>query len=309
VAQPAVVVFGGTGFLGRAVVRRLAAGGWSVRAVSRRGAATFDGTPAPVEPIRADIRDDTAVTEALTGASAAVNAVGLYHPHRGCSFHAIHVEGAARLARAARAQGLESLVHISGIGADPNSSSAYVSARGLGEVAVREAFPAAVILRPSALFAARGSFLDGMIKALTAAPVFPLFGHGVTRLQPVFRDDVAEAVARVLDRPGDRPPLYELGGPRVLPYRELVEMLCVHLSRRPAVLPVPFALWSLLALMTAPLSRPPLTEGMVALMRRDNVADPGLPSLQDLGIDAVGLTTVLDNPSGIRPKAISRNLR
>ncbi len=307
--RPVVVVFGGTGFLGRAVVRRLAGEGWSLRVVSRRGAAITGDTPASVELIRADIRDNAAVMKALTGARAAVNAVGLYHPHGGCSFHAIHVEGAARLASAARAQGLESLVHISGIGANPSAPSAYVAARGQGEEAVREAFPAAVILRPSALFAARGSFLDGMIKALTTAPVFPLFGRGDTRLQPVFRDNVAEAVARVLDGPGEPAPLYELGGPQVLSYSELVELLCVHLSRRPAMLPIPFALWSLLALMTAPLSRPPLTEGMVALMRRDNVADPLLPGLKDLGIDATGLTTVLDSPEGTPRKEISRNLR
>ncbi len=249
-------------------------------------------------PVRADLRDDRAVASALSGARAAVNAVGLYHPRAGYSFHAIHVEGAARLASAARAQDLESLVHISGIGADPSSPSPYVAARGLGEAAVREAFPTAVILRPSAIFAAQGSFLDGMIKALAAVPVFPLFGRGETRLQPVYRDDVAEAVVRVLNQPGDRPPHYELGGPQVLTYRELVRTLSAHLSRRPMLLPIPFALWSILALVSAPLPRPPLTEGMVTLMRRDNVADPGSPGLQELGVDPIDLSVVLDGPDG-----------
>jgi NADH dehydrogenase len=298
-AQPVAVVFGGTGFLGRAVVRRLAAGGWSVRVASRQGGLGADveaGTS--IVPVRADLRDDHAVASALSGAGAAVNAVGLYHPRVGYSFHAIHVEGAARLASAARAQGLTSLVHISGIGADRSSPSAYVAARGLGEAEVWEALPTAVILRPSAIFAARGSFLDGMIKALTTAPVFPLFGRGETRLQPVHRDDVAEAVVRVLNQPGDRRPLYELGGPQVLSYRELVQMLSAHLSRRAVLLPVPFALWSMLALVSAPLPRPPLTEGMVALMRRDNVADPRSPRLQDLGVDPIDLSAVLDGPNG-----------
>jgi uncharacterized protein YbjT (DUF2867 family) len=292
--RPIVSVFGGTGFLGRALVRRLAAEGWSVRSVSRRGGPASTGEPrVSVQPFRADIRDDAAVAEALTGARAAVNVVGLYHPRAGCTFQAIHVEGAARLARAAQAQGVESLVHISGIGADAASPSAYVAARGLGEAAVREAFPAAVILRPSALFAARGSFLDGMTKALRTAPLFPLFGRGETLLQPVFRDDVAVAVARILAGPRDLAPLYELGGPQVLRYRELVDLLCAHLGRRPALLPLPFAAWSLLAFLSAPLARPPLTEGMVSLMRRDNVVSPLLPGLGVLGISATELAEVL----------------
>lgn len=291
---PIVSVFGGTGFLGRTLVRRLAAEGWSVRAVSRRGGPVSTSEPrVSVQPFRADIRDDAAVAAALTGARAAVNAVGLYHPRAGCTFRAIHVEGAAALARAVQAQGVESLVHISGIGADATSPSAYIAARGRGEAAVRAAFPAAVIVRPSALFAAQGSFLDGMTKALRTAPLFPLFGRGDTLLQPVFRDDLAEAVARILAGPRDLAPLYELGGPQVLRYRELVDLLCVHVGRRPALLPLPFAAWSLLAFLSAPLARPPLTEGMVSLMRRDNVANPLLPGLGALGLSATGLAEVL----------------
>jgi NADH dehydrogenase len=195
-----VCVFGGTGFLGRRIVRHLAAAGMRVRVVARRPARPEGLEVGNIELQAADIRDAAAVATAVAGARAVVNAVSLYVETRDISFAAIHVDGAERLARLARDAGVERLVHVSGIGADPGSSSRYVAARGLGELRVRSAFPQATALRPSVLFGAGDTFLS-TLDGITRLPVVPLFGAGRTRLQPVHVDDVAGAVVRILQRP------------------------------------------------------------------------------------------------------------
>src|SRR5699024_878302 len=180
-----VTVFGGTGFLGRAIVRRLLEAGCTVRLAARNphASATAD-TCGRLVCCPVDIRDDTAVRSALNGATAAVNAVGLYSEHGDQRFRAIHVDGAARVAQFAAAADLAVLVHISGIGSSTTSASPYVRARGEGEQAVRAQFPAAAIVRPSVLFGPDDAFLQALT-AVTRLPLVPLFGTGATRLQPV----------------------------------------------------------------------------------------------------------------------------
>ena len=287
-------VFGGSGYLGRAVVRRLVAEGWSVRIAVRRPDVVerlFDrAPPASVETVAADLLDDASVAAALIGSSAAVNCVGLYRERGDYSFEAVHVAGAERVARAAAQAGTGNLVHLSGIGADPVSWSAYVRDRARGEAAVHRAFPQAVILRPSALFGPGDAFLTPLASLLKILPVFPLFGDGGTRLQPVLVDDVAEAVARVLAIGEAVHPVYELGGGEVIRFRDLIVALQRRLGIRRLLLPVPFALWRFLAVLGRPFPFAPITDSQVALMENDNIVGAGVGTFADLGIEPAGFS-------------------
>lgn len=281
-----VSVFGGTGFLGRRIVDALLARGLTVRVAARRPERCLLGAVGDgLVRVQADLRDPDSIRAALQGADAAVNAVSLYVESRDATYRAIHVEGAGQLARAAADAGLHRLVHISGVGADAGSTSAYIRARGEGEDAVRAEFPAATILRPSVMFGPDDAFLTTLIALVQRLPIVPLFGDGGTQLQPVHVDDVAAAVAILLTASDPPAPTYELGGPEVLSYRKLLELVMRHVGRRRALLPVPFPLWDPLAAACRLLPSPPLTEGQVALMRRDNVADPGLAGFGALGLD------------------------
>lgn len=287
-----VTVFGGTGFLGRRIVHALLGHGFAVRVAVRDPGRARDlfGNSAPVEALEADVGDDGAVAAAVSGAWAVVNAVSLYVERGARTFRSVHVEGAARVAQTAQ---VAHLVHISGIGSDAHAQSAYVRSRGEGEDAVRLAFPTAVIVRPSVMFGPDDAFLTGLIKMLKTFPVFPLFGAGHTNLQPACVADVAEAIARILDLPQPAP-LYELGGPRVIAYRALLNEINRRTGARTLLVPLPFAAWHLLAAAAAGmLSAPPLTEGQVALMRRDNVAAPDVPGFDALDIVPQDLETVL----------------
>ena len=293
-----VTVFGSTGFLGHRVLRHLLDRGFMVRAASRHP----ERVPLPLrrgvvgkEAIAADVHDEASVAAVLAGAYGVVNAVSLYVERGGReTFHAVHVVAAARIARLAREAGVERLVHVSGIGVDPASSSDYIRARSEGETIVREAFPAATVVRPSVMIAPDDQFLTTLTRLLRTLPIFPLFGMGQTRLQPVHVDDVGEAIARILGsaaRVGH--PCYELGGPRSYTYAELLRNIANRIGTRARLLPVPFALWHAIALVSETMLGATLTRSQVALMRRDNVASPELPGLRDLHTVPTALESVL----------------
>ncbi|MGF1592744.1 MAG: complex I NDUFA9 subunit family protein [Kiloniellaceae bacterium] len=296
-----VTVFGGTGFLGRRIVERLLDAGCRVRIAARRPQRWADtgGRSARVEGFAANLRDAGAVAAAMAGTDAVVNAVSLYWEHGGATFRSIHVDGARRLAEAARANDVRCLIHLSGIGADSGSASPYVRSRGEGDEAVRAAFGRAVIFRPSVMFGADDAFLNGLLPLIRRAPLLPLFGRGRCRLQPVYVGDVATAALRVISAPNLPARLFELGGPETFTYRELVELLAARTGRRLLLLPLPYAVWSALAALSAALPVPPLTEGQVALMKRDNLAAPDLPGLAALGIVPTGIGTVLQRDFGL----------
>ena len=243
-ASDLVTVFGGTGFLGRTIVRRLVADKRPVRVATRH--PTVDQTDG-VEQVRADIRDEAAVAAAVAGAQAAVNAVALYVERGEDTFDAVHVKGALNLAQQARRHGLSALVHLSGIGVDTTSSSPYIRARAEGERQVRQAFDRATILRPSVLFGPDDAFLSTLDSLTRLLPVIPLFGTGTTRLQPVHVEDVAQAVVRSLAQARAVGMTYELGGAETYTYRALLAQVLRHRGRRRILLPVPFALWDGLA--------------------------------------------------------------
>lgn len=227
----------------------------------------------------------------MAGSDGVVNAVSLYVQTRDLSFEDIHVDAARRVAAAAREAGA-AMVQISGLGSDPNSPQRYIRARGQGEVAVRQAHPEAVIVRSSVMFSARGGLVEQILGVLRRAPVFPLFGRGGTRLQPVHRDDVAAAVARLLDR--DDIALCECGGPEVKTYRAIVRQIAEAAGIEPRLVPMGFPLWRVMAKVAERLPGAPLTRDQVALMRDDNLADPGRPGLADLGIAPRPLAAALE---------------
>jgi NADH dehydrogenase len=282
-----ITVFGGSGFLGRRIVERLAAAGAEVRVAvrhpERAGPLTRVGRTGQIVTVRADVWDEATVGPALAGADAAVNTVGHYVERGDASFEAIHGRGAMHVARAAAAAGVRRLVHISGIGANPESASPYVRARAAGEHLVREAFPGTTILRPSVMFGPN-DFLERLAGLARVLPAIPLFGAGEVKQQPVYVNDVAEAVARSLAVPEAAGQLYELGGPRVYPYRALVRLALDHAGRKRPLLPMPYFVWSALAALMAPLPRRPISRDQVTLMRNDNVVGRGALTFADLGI-------------------------
>ena len=245
-----------------------------------------------LQRVVADVTDEVSVRAAVEGAGAVANAVALYVERGDATFGAVHLDGARRVAEAATREGAR-LLHVSGIGSDADAASPYVRARGRGENAVRAACDGATVFRPCVMIGAGDAFFSTLTGLVRRLPVFPLFGDGSTRLQPVFVGDVAEAAATALVGPDQRPGIHELGGPEVQTYRALVELVMHHCGRRRALLPVPFPVWDGLAAASSVLPAPPLTEGQVALMKRDNVADPDLPGLEALGVVPTTVEDVL----------------
>ncbi len=278
-------VLGGTGFLGSRVVRNLLDAGHRVRVAARHPERSAFADVEGAEPLRADLGEPDSLRAAVTGADGVVNATSLYLEAGDVTFRAIHVEGAARQARIARDAGVARFVQVSGIGADPDAADPYIAARGAGEVAVRDAFPGATIVRPSAIFGPHDALLGAILATLRRLPVYPLFGRGDTRLQPVHVGDVAAAIARLVDSDASAE-LYELGGPKVYTYRELVSAVARAAELRARPVPVPFPIWQALARIAERLPGAPLTRSQIALVRSDNLASDTMPGLADLDLPA-----------------------
>jgi uncharacterized protein YbjT (DUF2867 family) len=290
-------VFGGTGFLGRRIVKRLLKRDFGVRAASRHPERTdpdFSRKTRAPEPVKADILDISSVVSAIAGSHAVVNAVSLYVEHGEQTFERVHVRAAAELAAASRDGDAEQFVQISGIGADHRSVSQYIRARGRGEEAVTDAFPGALILRPAVMTGPDDAFLTTIVRLIRLLPVYPLFGNGGTRLQPVFVEDVAEAVGRLIGRRGHKDSrIFEFGGPRIYTYKELLQEIARQLGRDTTLMPMPFAMWNALAGVAELFPGAPITRNQVDLMRYDNVAAPDVPGLKDLDIEPRGIDEVI----------------
>jgi uncharacterized protein YbjT (DUF2867 family) len=291
-------VFGGSGFIGRQIVKRLAQKGVVVRAAVRDPETALFlktmGAVGQIAPIHGDVRSERSVAAAVDGVDAVVNAVSLGVQSRRNRFADVHVQGARRVARLAAAAGARWLVHMSGIGSDPNSDSAYVAARGHGDRAVREAFPAATLLKPSVVFGPGDHFFTTLAALARMSPVMPLFGGGTARVQPVYVGDVADAAMKVMEAP---PPsggqVFELGGPTVYTYRELMELLLREVGRKRLLVSVPERLALILAAFASLLPGAPLTRDMVKLAVADNVVGAGAKRLADLGITPTTAEVIL----------------
>jgi uncharacterized protein YbjT (DUF2867 family) len=298
-----VTIYGGSGFLGRQIARLMAKEGWRVRvAVRRPNEALFVrpyGAVGQVEPIFCNIRDDASVRAAMAGADAVVNCVGTFDRGGRNNFDAVQTQGAARIARIAAETGVETLVHVSAIGADARSDSLYQRSKARGEAAVMAAFPRAVILRPSIMFGPGDNFFNRFAFMTRLGPILPIFG-GRTRFQPVYVEDVAQAAVKGVTGQA-APGVYELGGPDVETFRGLMGRMLKVIGRRRLVWNLPFWVGAILgrvldmgsALTLRLVSNRILTGDQLRSLRHDNVVAPGARGFADLGIDPVAMEAVL----------------
>ena len=291
-----ITVFGGTGFLGRRIVRHLRRCDFAIRIASRhpdRAERLFALDDPKLQSVEANIHDEGSVAEAVAGAFAVVNAVSLYIEQGRETFHSVHVESAQRLAAQARKAEVKRFAHVSGIGADATSPSLYIRKRGEGELAVRAAFADSTLIRPAVMFGSDDAFLTTIVKLLSRLPSYPMFGRGLTKLQPVYVEDVAKAIVRALQRTNIHAATFEFGGPRVYSYEELLRTVALEASLTSSLIPIPFAAWQVLAWFAEMLPRPLITRNQVELMQVDTVASPEMPGFKELGITPVAVEEVL----------------
>lgn len=288
-----IAVFGGSGFLGRYVVRSLAKAGYRVRVgVRRPNLGNFlapMGQVGQIQVVKANIANADDVARVVSGADAVVNLVGILRPSGRQRFQRIHRDAAEALAKAAMNAGAQNFVHVSALGASQNSSSLYARSKAEGEARVREAFPAATIFRPSLMFGPEDNFFNrfaGMARMWPLVPFVPLIGGGNTKFQPVYVGDVAAAVAKsVIDPASARGRTYELVGPTVYSFKEMMELMLLESYRKAPLVSIPFGLASLGAGLANLTPWPPITPDQVRLLKTDNVMTKGALGLPDLAIE------------------------
>ena len=292
-----ITVFGGSGFVGRYVVRELAKAGWRVRVATRRPhLANFlkpMGAVGQIQLMQANVRDADSVARAVEGAHGVINLVGILAESGRQSFHALQARGAGLIAEAAKTAGAARFIHISAIGADEDSASKYARTKALGEKAVREAFPEATILRPSIVFGPEDGFFNKFADMARFAPALPLIGGGGTKFQPVYVDDVADAAMAALTDSKTAGRIYELGGPSVYTFKQVLQFILKTIGRRRLLVPVPFPAANALGLAgemsgAIPFVEPFLTRDQVEMLKIDNVVGAGgegLGVIVDLGVE------------------------
>lgn len=287
-----VTVFGGSGFLGRSVVRALTADGWRVRVAMRRPHLGHElrvmGDVGQVHLMQANLRYPSSVEAALDGADACVNLVALLFERGAQTFEALHVEGAETIARACAARNIKTMAHVSAIGADIEAKSNYSRTKAKGEERIRVHVPSADILRPSIIFGEGDGFFTRFASMASLAPALPLIGGGETRFQPVFVGDVAKAIAGVI-RQGTSGETYELGGPQTYTFRQLMDFTLGAINKRRFLLPIPWAVaapmgWIGEVSGITPLFDPFLTRDQVEDLKTDNIVTDGAKGFAELGI-------------------------
>lgn len=294
-----VTVFGGSGFIGRHLIRRLAKSGAIVRVVSRHpNQANFlktAGSVGQIVPMAADVTDDQSVARAIQGSDTVINLIGALYETAPWSFQTVHVDAPSRIAQIAAANGVRKLVHVSAIGADSRSASAYARSKAAGEKAVLQAFPNATIIRPSIVFGPEDAFFNKFASMAQISPVLPLIG-GNTRFQPVYVGDLADAITAAVHQDSAAGKTFELGGPRVYTFRQLMELMLHEIRRKHRLLlPVPFKIAEKLGAFCEkiPLIAPPLTRDQVELLKTDNVASPSAPGFKELGMTELATCEVI----------------
>jgi NADH dehydrogenase len=290
-------VLGGSGFIGRYVVKRLAARG-EVVAVGCRNAEAAKflkpmGEVGQVVPLIVGIGNEALLPAFLAGNDSLINCVGILRESGPQTFELVHYTGPARLARFAREAGVERFVHISAIGADSRSSSVYARTKAAGEQAVRDAFPTVTILRPSVVFGPEDQFFNRFAAMATISPVLPLIGGGETRFQPVYVGDVADAVVECLEDPATAGRIYELGGPKIYTFREALELVLSEIRRKRRFIDLPYGLAAFQARLMSVLPAPPLTTDQVEMLKSDNIVSSGAMTLASLGIAPTAVEAIL----------------
>ncbi|GAA6188682.1 complex I NDUFA9 subunit family protein [Litorivita sp. NS0012-18] len=297
-----VTIYGGSGFVGRYIARRMAKDGWRVRvAVRRPNEAMFVrpyGTPGQVEPILCNIRDDASVRAAMQGADVVVNCVGILEESGKNSFEAVQKDGAARVARIAAESGVARMVHVSALGADAGSNSEYARTKAAGEAAVLDHMPDAMILRPSIIFGAEDAFFNRFAQMAAISPILPVVG-AATKFQPVYVEDVAHAAA--LGAEGAvAGGIFELGGPDVEDFRTLMQRMCEVIRRRRVIVNLPFWMAGIMASvfggvqkLSLGIVKAPVTSDQVRNLRVDNIVSGGEKTFADLGIPPANMGAIL----------------
>lgn len=297
-----VTIYGGSGFVGRYITRRLAKAGWRIRVAVRRPNEAIHvkpyGVVGQVEPVLCNIRDDASVRSVMQGAAAVINCVGTFDRKGKNNFDAVQDEGAARIARIAADEGVARMVHVSAIGADPDADSLYARSKGRGEAAVLEHMPDAVILRPSVIFGAEDQFFNRFAGMTRLGPILPVVGAD-TKFQPVYVDDVA-AAAEMGATGAAAPGIYELGGPDVDTFRELMQQMLGVIRRRRLIVNIPFWIARIMAsamelvqTISLGIVPPQITKDQVVSLRSDNIVSEGARGFTDLGIEPQALEAVL----------------
>ena len=299
--QGLVTVFGGSGFLGGYVVRALAKRGWRIRVAVRRPNLAYRlrpmGDVGQIQLFQANVAVPETVEQALEGAEACVNLVGVLYQTPSRSFQRVHVEGARNVAEAAAARGISKFVQMSAIGADPDARSDYARSKGEGEAQVRKRTASARVVRPSVLFGPEDDFFNRFAKMSGWSPVLPLIGGGKTKFQPAYVADVGRAVAHCLDEDATAGKTYELGGPRVYTFKELMQLLLRETHRSRLLLPVPGTLASLIGLagdLTAITPfKPMFTSDQALLLETDNVVSAKAQGFSALGITPADVESIV----------------
>ncbi|HEX2447948.1 MAG TPA: complex I NDUFA9 subunit family protein [Methyloceanibacter sp.] len=306
-----ITLYGGSGFIGRHVVQAIAKTGARMRIAVRRpelaGHLQPLGGVGQINPVQANVRYPDSLLAAANGADAVVNLVGILFPSGKQTFKSVQDEGARHVAEAARGAGARAFVHVSAIGADPNSPSAYARSKAAGERAIKDVYPEAVILRPSIVFGPEDDFFNRFAKLARIAPVLPLIGGGKTRFQPVFAGDVAKAVIAGLTGQANARSAYELGGPEVLTLKDVMQRVLEYTMRKRLLVPEPFWLAKLQGFFLQILPKPPLTVDQVRLLQFDNVVSDGAKrsghTLEGLDIEPVAIAAVVpDYLEQFRPR-------
>ena len=297
-----VTVFGASGFVGRHVVRELAKRGHRVRAAIRHPhqAAFLQpmGTVGQIQMFQANIRHRTSVSDALAGADAAVNLVGILAPTGAQTFSSIQAQGAENIAAECARVGIDKVVHVSAIGADAASDSQYAKTKAEGENAFKKAVPSVSIVRPSIIFGPQDDFFNRFASMARVSPTLPLIGGGKTKFQPVYVDDVADAVVRLIDGEAPHGETYELGGPEVLTFKECLQLMLKIIDRKRILVPLPFFAAGVMGktgdlISKLPLIQAPITADQVKLLKRDNVVSSGAKGFGELGIEPKTLDAIL----------------
>jgi NADH dehydrogenase len=298
--QNLVTVFGGSGFIGNQAVRQLAKAGWRVRVAVRNPALGYRmrlaGDVGQIDVVQANIRNLASIERALEGATASVNLVGVLHESGRQKFQSIHAMGARNVAETARKAGVARVVQMSALGADLESSSKYARTKAMGEAAVREIYPDAVVMRPSIVFGPEDHFFNMFAAMATVSPALPLIGGGASRFQPVFVGDVGKAIACVLTRPEAAGQTFELGGPAIFSFKALMQMMLKEIERSRLLVPIPFPAAVLLGTagdLAGHFIKPPITSDQIELLKTDNVVSGQAPGLAELGLTPTTLEAVL----------------
>lgn len=286
--SPIVTIFGGSGFVGRNLVRRLATQGMTIRiAVRYPEQANYlktAGNVGQIVPIETNITHPKQVQQAIAGADYVVNLVGILFQKGKERFEPLQAEGPKLIGRVSAEEGVQRLIHVSAIGADPKSDIAYAKTKGLGEKNLLKTFPEATILRPSVMFGPDDDFINRFARMAQFSPFMPLIGGGKTRLQPVYVGDVAQAIANAIFDDKAKGQIYELGGPSIYTMANIIEYILTLTGRKRVLLPIPFGIAEMMGRVLQLLPKPLLTRDQVRLLRHDNIVSKGAKTLYDLGV-------------------------